>query len=172
MTKVTVGDTRESADRDRDQAHARRAAPLSAHRQGNRRVQTGDGAYVPYDDNPLFSDNVLLNQYFLRSATADEHGVYSLAVPTGSGIITVFIIDGSYVHARVREADRRNSAHPAARSHAHMTLHNICHGYQMLDLKTGEEHALFDIELDPGQNSPAHWWGQTASRRQAWWPSG
>ena len=64
----------------------------------------------------------------------------------------MFIIDGSYVHARVREADRAKFPLIERQgSHAHMTLHNICHGYQMLDLKTGEEHALFDIELDPGQ---------------------
>ena len=64
----------------------------------------------------------------------------------------MFIIEGSYVHARVREADRAKFPLIERRgSHAHMTVHSICHGYQMLDLKTGDEPAPFDIELDPGR---------------------
>ena len=153
MTKVTVGDTQGLAPIETEIKLLRGALlrfRLIDKETGESRL--GMARYVPYDDNPLFSDNVLLNQYFLRSATADEHGVYSLTVPTGAGIITVFIIDGSYVHARVREADRAKFPLIERQgSHAHMTLHNICHGYQMLDLKTGEEPAPFDIELDPGQ---------------------
>ena len=63
----------------------------------------------------------------------------------------MFICDGSYVPARVRDADRAKFPLIDRRgSYAHMTLHSICHGYQMLDVKIGEEPAPFDIELDPG----------------------
>ncbi len=110
--------------------------------------------YTPYDDNGFFSDDTLRNQFFHRSASADEHGVYSLVVPTGTGLITAFVGDGSYVPARVRDADRAKYPLIDRRgSYASMTVHSICHGYRMVDLKVDNRTDVFDIELDPGRKT-------------------
>ena len=112
----------------------------------------GLARYTPYDDNGVFSDDTLRNQFFHRSASADEHGVYSLVVPTGTGLITAFIGDGSYVPARVRDSDR--AKYPlidSRRSYASMMVHAVCHGYRMVDLKIDDRPEVYDIELDPGR---------------------
>jgi RNA polymerase sigma factor (sigma-70 family) len=108
--------------------------------------------YTPYDDNRFFSDDVLRNQFFHRSASADERGIYTLVVPTGTGLITAFVGDGSYLPARVRDADR--AKYPlidGPRSYAAMMIQSISQGYHMLDLKIDEKPEIFDIDLDPGR---------------------
>ena len=99
MTEVTVGDTQGLAPVETEiKLIARRADPLPAGRQGDGPDEAGHCArYAPYDDNRFFSDDILRNQFFHRSASADEHGVYSLVVPPGTGLITAFVGDGSYL---------------------------------------------------------------------------
>jgi hypothetical protein len=110
--------------------------------------------YQPYDENPFFSDDNLRNHFFLRSASADEHGVYSLVVPPGKGLITAFVAHGSYVRAKVRDADREKYPLIDRKgAHAYMLVNSIFHGYYALDPKVDDPPAPFDIELDPGRTT-------------------
>jgi RNA polymerase sigma factor (sigma-70 family) len=153
MTEVTVGDTQGLAPVETEIKLMR--GVLVRFRlvdKATGQPMLGFAHYSPYDDNRFFSDNVLLNQFFHRSASADERGVYSLVVPIGTGLITAFVGEGSYLPARVRDADR--AKYPLIDrkgAYASMMVHSISHGYHMLDLKVDDQPGIIDIELDPGR---------------------
>ena len=152
MTEVTVGDTQGLAPVETEIKLIRGVAiRFRLVDKATGQTKLGMAHYAPYDDNPFFSDDILRNQFFHRSASADEHGIYSLVVPTGTGLITVFVGDGSYLPARVRDADRAKYPLIDRRSYAAMMVHSISHGYHMLDLKIDDQPGIFDIELDPGR---------------------
>jgi RNA polymerase sigma factor (sigma-70 family) len=153
MTEVTVGDTQGLAPVETE-IKLMRGVPVRFRLvdKSTGQPKLGFAQYTPYDDNRFFSDDVLTNQFFHRSASADEHGVYSLVVPPGTGLITTFVGEGSYLPARVRDADRAKYPLIDRRgSHAAMMIKSISKGYHMLDLKIGDEPERFDIELDPGR---------------------
>ena len=152
MTEVTVGDTQGLAPVETEIKLMR--GVLVRFRlvdKATGQPKLGFAHYSPYDDNRFFSDDVLRNQFFHRSASADERGVYSLVVPTGTGLITAFIGDGSYLPVRVRDADRAKYPLLDRRSYAAMMVNSISHGYHMLDLKIDDQPGIIDIELDPGR---------------------
>ncbi len=152
MTELTIGDTQGLAPAETEIKLIR--GVLVRFRLVDKitgQPKLGMARYTPYDDNAFFSDDILRNQFFHRSASADERGVYSLVVPTGTGLITGFVGEESYVPAQVRAADRAKFPLIDRRgSYAFMTVHSICHGYHMLDLKVDDRPEVFDIELDPG----------------------
>ncbi len=153
MTELTIGDTQGLAPVETE-IKVKRGVPIHFRLvdKATGQPKLGMVQYSPYDDNPFFSDNVLRNQYFHRSASADERGVYGLVVPPGVGVLTTFVGGGSYLPARVRDADRAKYPLIDRRgSYASMMVQSISHGYHMLDLKIGEEPVICDIELDPGR---------------------
>jgi RNA polymerase sigma factor (sigma-70 family) len=115
-------------------------------------VKLGFATYVPYDDNRFASDYVMRNQFFHRNPSADERGIYSLVVPPGPGGIAAFVPEGTYLPARVRDADRTKYPLIDRRgAYASMMIRSFYQGYHMLDLKIDDQPGIFDIELDPGR---------------------
>ncbi len=152
MTEATVGDTQGLAPAETE-IKLMRGVPIRFRLvdKATGQPKLGVALYTPYDDNRYFSDDILRNQFFHRSASADEHGIYSLVVPPGTGLITAFVVGGSYLPARVRDADRAKYPLIDRRSYAAMMVNSISHGYHMLDLKIDDPPGIFDVELDPGR---------------------
>jgi RNA polymerase sigma factor (sigma-70 family) len=119
--------------------------------KGIRRPMLGMVTYAPYDENPLF-DQDIYNQFFTRTYSADENGVYTLVALPGPGIVKVITAGGQFLQANVRPDDVEKYPLLGARqSMAHMAVSSLCLGYRMIDPKVGDEPAAFDIELDPGR---------------------
>jgi RNA polymerase sigma factor (sigma-70 family) len=153
MTEVTVGDTQGLAPVETEIKLMR--GVLVRFRlvdKATGQAKLGMATYAPYDDNRYASDYVMRNQFFHRSASADERGIYSLVVPPGPGLISAFVGEGSYLPARVRDADRAKYPLIDRRgAYASMMVHSFYQGYHMLDLKIDDQPGIFDIEFDPGR---------------------